>query len=143
MKREVTGFAAATALSLALMLTPHGPAFAGVSNFSVDPIATFIPGSNNKRVIVTGTVTCPSGKVLTIGVHIVQQGTMIALARGEIRGLCGVANSWKVIASSPDTMQKGSASKLAGAWLCTPSPFGIRPTGPCEFAHTSGDITLK
>jgi hypothetical protein len=30
MKREVTGFAAATALSLALMLTPHGPAFAEV-----------------------------------------------------------------------------------------------------------------
>jgi hypothetical protein len=144
MKREaVTSFGAAIALSLALILALANPTFAGVSNFSVNPIATFVPGRNNKQVIVTGTVTCPSGKVLTIGVHIVQQGTMIALARGEIRGLCGVANSWKVIASSPDTMQKGSASMLAGAWLCTPSPFGIRPTGPCEFAHTSGDITLK
>ena len=67
MKREsLAGFAAATALSLSLMLTPAGPAFAGVSNFSVTG-ATFVPGTNNKQVLVTGTVTCPSNKVLTIG----------------------------------------------------------------------------
>ena len=142
MKREVTSFGAATFLSLALMLTPAGQAFAGVSNFSVNPIATFVPGSNNKQVRVTGTVTCPSGKVLTIGMHIVQHGTRVALARGEFRGLCSNANSWQVIASSPDTMQEGPASMLTGAWFCTPSPFGIRPTGPCEFAHTSGEIWL-
>ena len=147
MKREsLAGFAAATALSLSLMLTPAGPAFAGVSNFSVTS-ATL--GTNNKQVLVTGTVTCPSGKVLTIGVHIVQQqqGTMVALARGEFRGPCGSApppiDSWHVTASSPDTMQAGPASMLTGAWICTPSPFGIRPTGPCEFAHTSGDIMLQ
>jgi len=149
MKREsLAGFAAATALSLSLMLTPAGPAFAGVSNFSVTG-ATFVPGTNNKQVLVTGTVTCPSNKVLTIGVHIVQQGTMVALARGEFRGPCGSVNTcgsvncWQVTASSPDTMQAGLASMVAGAWICTPSPFGIRPTGPCEFAHTSGDITLQ
>jgi len=141
-KEPLINFAAATALSVALMLAFASSGFAGVSNFSVNPKATFVPGSNNKQVIVTGTVTCPSGKVLTIGVHIVQRGTMVALARGEFRGLCSNANSWQVIASSPDMMQEGPASMLAGAWLCTPSPFGIRPTGPCEFAHTSGEIWL-
>src|SRR5262249_21617390 len=129
---SLAGFAAATALSLSLMLTPAGPAFAGVSGFSVTS-ATFVPG-NNKQVLYD--VHADSEHFVAWARHGQQQGTMVALARGEFRGPCGSADSWQVTANSPDTMQAGLASMLAGARICTPSPFGIRPTGPCKFAHT-------
>lgn len=143
MKREPSiSFAAATASGLALTLAVASPGFAGVSNFSVDQTATLVQGTNNKQATVTGTVSCPNDKVLTIGIQIMQQGKMAALAKGEIRGLpCSAGNSWTVTVYSLVPMQGGLASVLAGAWACTPSES--KATGPCSFAHSSGEITLQ
>jgi hypothetical protein len=143
MKKEpLISFAAASALSVGLMLAIAGPGFAGIS-FTVNSPATFVPGSN-KQVIVTGTVTCPSGKVVTVGIQLMQQGKMAAHAMGETRGvqcITGTISPWEITASSPVPMKEGPASTLAGAWACIPSE--PRPTGPCEPAHYSGEITLK
>lgn len=133
-------FAAVSALSLGLMVAPASSKFAGISGFSIHSPATIVPGSNSKQAIVTGAVTCPSGKVATIGVQIVQPGQKAAHAAGNTRGIqcsTGAALDWKVTASSPaHPMRPGPAMVLAGAWACI-------PTGACEFAYSSGDIALR
>ncbi|HEY8007168.1 MAG TPA: hypothetical protein VIE66_10335 [Methylocella sp.] len=141
-KEQIVSFATGSALSIGLMLALASPGFAGIS-LSINPTATFVPG-NNKQVIVTGTVTCPSGKVITVGIQMVQQGKMAAHAWGETRGVqcnTGTVSTWEITASSPVPMQGGPASALAGAWACFPSE--PKPTGPCEFSQYSGDISLK
>lgn len=144
MREQLIRFAATSAIGLGLILAPS-PGFAGISNFSVNSPATFVPGSN-KQVIVTGTVGCTIGKEITIGLQMVQQRKMAAFARGEFRQQCtaDAIITWQITASSAVSMQTGiSASVLAGAWACLPPASGPRPTGPCEFALFSGDIMLK
>lgn len=136
-------FAAAFLLGVSLILATASPSVAGISGFSIIS-ATIVPGGSNKQVVVTGTVTCPAGKVVTVGIQMVQQGKMAAHAWGKTTGIqcsAGASVNWGVTASSAVPMKVGFASTLAGAWACIAA--GTMPAGPCEFAHYSGDISLK
>lgn len=143
--RSLRSVAAPAVLSLGLALSYAHLALAGVSNFSISSPATIVPGTGNKQVRVTGTVTCPSGKAVTVGITIVQQGKKASHALGETRGIpcdTGTVSNWELIAASSVPMQAGPASALANAWACI-ATGAHNPTGPCEFAHISEEITLK
>lgn len=141
-----TVFAAASGLSAAMLLIPASMAGAGTSGFVINSPATLVAGSSNKQVAVMGTVACPSGSIVTIGVQILQPGPKAAHALGDTKGVpvfCsgGTAVPWSVTAISNLPMKPGPASFLAGAWACRPSTS--KPTGPCNFTHHSGDVTLQ
>lgn len=122
-------------LGFGSMLVPAGVAFAGISGFSIMS-ATLAP--DRFRATIDGTITCPRGKLATIGVQMVQTGPKAAHAWGQTKGVpcTGVATSWRVTVVSQVPMRVGPASALTGAWACVPH-------GPCEFAHISGDIDLQ
>src|ERR1700724_2373449 len=101
-------------LGLGLMLVPTSPAFAGIFGFSVNQAATLAP--SRLQATVRGTVACPSGETISIGVQVTQiapSGQQVVNASGSTPNpiSCTTAGvAWTVTANSSVPMQSGFAA---------------------------------
>lgn len=127
-------------LGFGLMLVPASPAFADISDFSINGAATL--GSNGLSATVTGTILCSVGEMAFISVTVTQiHAKQMANAAGstQIFPCNGTILNWSVTVQSTNAvpMRTGPASASAIA-------SGIDFSGRVfEKQSTSAEIKLR
>jgi hypothetical protein len=133
------GSSALLALGIGLMLIPASPAFAGISNFSIDQTA--ILASDGRSAQVAGTILCPSGEVASITVQVTQiHSQKLSSGSGSVPtfSCTGALQTWiaTVTVGTAAPLHLGSASAQASA-------FAAPISGPGENATTTAEIKLQ
>jgi hypothetical protein len=128
------------ALGFGLMLVPASPAFAGISNFSIDQTA--ILASDGGSAQVAGSVLCPSGKTATIGVQVTQvHSQKLSTATGFPTSFSctGALQTW--IATV--TVVTGYPPLHLGSAIAQAQVIAVPSSGPGDFAYTTAEIKLQ
>jgi hypothetical protein len=134
-----SGRSALLALGIGLLLVPASPAFAGISNFSIDQTA--ILASDGRSAQVAGTILCPTGEFASITVQVTQiHSQKFITASGSVPtfSCTGALQTWiaTVTVGTAAPLHLGSASAVAQA-------FAAPISGPGENANTTAEIKLQ